>query len=64
MRRLPIPRLPRVSSEVSMWILIMVFMGAAWGGYSLMFQPQAPESAGQIHAAEIELRLPEAFTSK
>lgn len=58
-RRLPIPRLPRVSSEVSMWILIMVFMGAAWGGYSLVFRPQAPADASQAHAAELDLRLPE-----
>jgi cytoskeletal protein RodZ len=64
LHKLPIPRVPRVSSEVHMWILIMVFMGAAWAGYSVLFRPQAPADANQIQAAEIDLRLPESIASE
>lgn len=59
LRRLPIPRLPRVSSEMHMWILIMVFMGAAWAGYSALFRPHAPAEASRVHASELDLRLPD-----
>ncbi len=60
-RKLPIPRLPRVSSEASMWVIIMISVAAAWIGYSAVFRPQAPAQATQIHAAEIDLRLPESM---
>ncbi len=59
LRRLPIPRLPRVSSDVSMWILVMISMGAAWAGYTAVFRPHSSDEVAQAHAAEIDLRLPE-----
>jgi len=58
LRRLPIPRLPRVSSEASMWILVMVSVGAAWAGYTAMFRPHSSAEVSQTHAAELDLRLP------
>ncbi len=61
MRKLPIPRLPRVGSEASMWIIIMISVAAAWAGYSAMFRPSIPAEATQAHAAEIDLRLPESL---
>ncbi len=61
MRKLPIPRLPRVGSEASMWVIIMVSVAAAWAGYSAMFRPSTPATATQAHAAEIDLRLPESL---
>ncbi len=64
LRRLPLPRLPRVSSEVSMWILVMVSIGIAWTGYSALFRPHALTEASQAHAAEVDLRLPDSFTNK
>ena len=64
LRNLPIPRLLRVSNEVHLWILIMVFLGAAWAGYSVVFRPQAPAGASQVHAAETDLRLPESLASR
>jgi len=60
-RKLPLPRLPRVSSEASMWIIIMVSVAAAWAGYSAVFRPSTSGQSTQIHAAEIDLRLPEAL---
>lgn len=63
-RKLPIPRLPRVSSEASMWIVIMVSVAAAWAGYSVVFRPQAHAQTTQAHAAEIDLRLPESLAQK
>lgn len=60
-RKLPIPRLPRVSSEASMWVIIMISVAAAWFGYSAVFRPQTSAQVTQVHAAEIDLRLPESL---
>lgn len=61
MRRLPIPRVPGLSSELHAWLIITALLAMGWIGYSALVRPQADPSETQAHAASvIELRLPDA----
>ncbi len=59
LRRLPIPGIPRVSSEFQAWVLVIGATALGWAAYSAVIKPAAPHDAAQAQAATIELRLPD-----
>ena len=64
LRRLPIPGIPRVSSEFQAWVLVIGATVLGWAAYSAVIQPSAPHDAAKAQAAEVELRLPAAFDAR
>jgi len=64
LRRLPIPGIPRVSSEFQAWILVIGATVLGWAAYSAVIKPSAPHDAAQAQAAEINLRLPDTLDGR
>jgi cytoskeletal protein RodZ len=64
LRKLPIPGIPRVSSEFQAWVLVIGATALGWAAYTAVVKPATPHDAAKAQAATIELRLPDSLDGR
>jgi hypothetical protein len=53
------PVVPRITSELQAWVLVIVATALGWAAYSAVVRPAAANDAAEAQAASIDLRLPD-----
>ena len=57
--RIPMPDMPRITSELHAWVLVITVTVLGWIAYTAVVQPAQPQTNSSAQAASIDLRLPE-----